>query len=47
MLMRLQPPGIISESARQQLAQLEAGAEQAHLGVGLADPQRLGGFKDG
>jgi len=37
----------VAQCLRQLLAQLQAGAEQAHLHVGLAQVKRFGGFPDG
>ena len=41
-----QAPGRIAQRAGQQFAELETGTEQSHLGVGLAQTQRISGFLD-
>jgi hypothetical protein len=47
MLASRQPPPWVTERSCQLLAELEAGTEQAHFGIGFAEPEGRGGFLDG
>ena len=40
-------PGGVAQGSRQFFTELQPGAEQSHLGVRLAQPERLGGFPHG